>query len=154
LLLVLVVPDCITEIREFLGGNSSSYLGFSFQQMHEGLCICFRLILQAQSFVLFWSWYSSCFEVKCGFPTFPKRCSHISMGVLILLINRDCHENYFPTGVLLFKSIRSFRYLQDQFSVFLNGVRFNRPKLPLFFPPSHPFSSRSQRSQIKYPFYS
>jgi hypothetical protein len=63
---------------------------------------------------------------------FPKRCSHIFMGVLILLDHRDCHFNSFPTGVLLFKLILSFQYLLDQFSVLRNRVCFIRPKLPLF----------------------
>ena len=49
------------------------------------ICL-FRLILQAKYFVLFYLWYSSCFEVKCWIHTFPKRCSHIAMWILILLI--------------------------------------------------------------------
>ena len=49
------------------------------------ICL-FRLILQAKSFVLFYLWYSSCFEVKCWIHTFPKRCSHIAMWIPILLI--------------------------------------------------------------------
>ena len=65
---------------------------------------------------LFWFWYSSCFDVKCWFHTFPNRCSHISMGVLILLDHRDFHVNSFSTG-----------------------VHFVRLKLSLFSPPSHPF---------------
>ena len=46
----------------------------------------FRLILQANPLFCFYLWYSSCFDVKCWFHTFFKWCSHISMGVLILLI--------------------------------------------------------------------
>ena len=46
----------------------------------------FWLISASQSFVLFYLWYSSCFEVKCWIHTFPKRCSHIAMWILILLI--------------------------------------------------------------------
>ena len=58
----------------------------------------FRLILQAKSFVLFYLWYSSCFEVKCWIHTFHKRCSHIAMWILILLDHRGRHVNSFPTG--------------------------------------------------------
>ena len=102
--------------------------------------VCFWLILQAKFFVLFYLWYSSWIH------TFHKRCSHISMVVLILLDHWGCHVNSFPTGVPLFKWIRSFQHSQDQFSVLCNGVCFFRPKLSLFSPPSHPFSSRTQIS--------
>ena len=101
----------------------------------------------SQYFVCFELWYSSYFEVKCWIHTFPKRCSHIAMWILILLDHRGRHVNSFPTGVLLFKWIRSFQHSSDQFSVLCNGVCFIRPKLSLFFfPPSHPFSSRTQIS--------
>ena len=78
-LLISPTPNCTTrEFREFIGGNSSSYLGLSFQQMHEGLCICFWLILQANPVFWFELWYSSCFEVKCWSITFVN-------GVLMFL---------------------------------------------------------------------
>ena len=54
-------------------------------------------------FVSFWFWYSSCFDVKCWFHTFPKRLSHISMRVLVLLDHRDFHLNPFQPVCLLFK---------------------------------------------------
>ena len=95
----------------------------------------FRLILQAKSFVLFYLWYSSCFEVKCWIHTFPKWCSHISMGVLILLIIEIVMSILFQTGVLLFKWIRSFSTFARSTLSFLTGVCFIHPKLPLFFPP-------------------
>ena len=57
-----------------------------------------------------------------------------------------CHLNFFPTCVLLFKWVRSFQHSQDQPSVFPNVGRLIRPKLSLFSPPSHPFSSRTQIS--------
>ena len=97
--------------------------------------VCFRLIPQAKSFILFYLWYSSCFEVKCWFHTFPKWYSHISMGILILLDHRGCHVNSFPTGVLLFKWIRSFSPSARSFLSFLNGVCFICPKLSLFSRP-------------------
>ena len=50
----------------------------------------------------------------------------------------------FLTGVLLFKWIRSLQHPQDQVSVLLNGVCFIRPQVAFVFPPSHPFSSRTQ----------
>ena len=62
----------------------------------------------SQSFVLFYLWYSSCFEVKCWIHIFPKRCTHISMGVVILLDHRDCHVNLFKPVCFLLKRIRSF----------------------------------------------
>ena len=98
----------------------------------------FRLILQAKSFVLFYLWYSSCFNVKCWFYTFPKWCSHISMGVLILLFieivmsilsNRCASLQVDPIISTFVRSILSF----------LNGVCFIRPQVAFVFPPSHPF---------------
>ena len=56
-------------------------------------------LLHIYPLFLFWFWYSSCFDVKCWFHTFPNRCSHISMGVLVLLDHRDFHVNPFSTGV-------------------------------------------------------
>ena len=99
----------------------------------------FRLILQAKSFVLFYLWYSSCFEVKCWIHTFPKRCSHIAMLILILLDHRGRHVNSFSTSVLLFKWFRSFSTSARSTLSFLTGVCFIHPKLSLFFLPSHPF---------------
>ena len=86
-------------------------------------------------------WYSSCFDVKCWIHTFPKRCSHISTRILILLDHRGCHVNSFPTGVLLFKWIPSFSPSARSILSFLNGVCLIHPKLSLFFGTSHPFSS-------------
>ena len=73
-------------------------------------------------------------------------------GVLILLC--ECNPSRssrlscqsFSTGVFLFKWIRSFQHPQDHLSVLLNGVTFIRSKLTLFFPPTHPFSSRTRIS--------
>ena len=59
-----------------------------------GSIIClFQLILQANPLFCFQLWYSSCYEVKSWFHTFPKWCSHTPMRILILLDNRDCHAN-------------------------------------------------------------
>ena len=112
----------------------------------------FRLILQAKSFVLFYLWYSSCFEVKCWIHTFPKRCSHIAIWILILLDHRGCHVNSFPTGAFLFKWIRSFSTSARSTLSFLKGVCFIRPKLSLFFPPSHPYFFKDSDFWIKYHF--
>ena len=106
----------------------------------------FRLILQAKSFVLFHLWYSSCFEVKCWIHTFPKRCSHIAMWILILFDHWGYHVNSFRTGVFLFKWIRSLQHPQDHLLGFPTLFVSSVLKLPLFFPPTHPFSSRSQIS--------
>ena len=111
--------------------------------------VCSVLFCKPNPLFCFVLWYSSCFEVKCWIHTFPKWCSHISMGVLILLDHWSCHVNSFPTSVLLSRLILSFYFhSRDQFPVLCNGVCFFRPKLSLFFLPSHPFSSRTL---ISYP---
>ena len=98
-----------------------------------GSIIClFPAYSASQSFVLFYLWYLSCFKVKCWIHTFPKRCSHIAMWILILLDHRGRHVNSSPTGVLLFKWIRSFQHLWDQFQVFSTVSVSSVPKLPLF----------------------
>ena len=75
----------------------------------------FRLILQANPLFCFELRYSSCFNVKCWFHTFPKWCSHTPMWISILHDNWDCHANSFSTGVFLFKWIRPFQHQWDQF---------------------------------------
>ena len=59
------------------------------------ICICSGLFLQANPLFCFKLWYSSCFNVKCWFHTFPKRCSHTLMWILILLDHLYCHVNSF-----------------------------------------------------------
>ena len=71
------------------------------------ICL-FQLILQANPLFCFELWYSSCFEVKCWFHTFPKWCSHTPMWILILLDHRDSHVNLFKPVCFLLKRIRSF----------------------------------------------
>ena len=62
-------------------------MGSTMKTSDEISIIClFRLILQANILFCFELWYSSCFEVKCGFHTFNKQCSHISTGVLSFLV--------------------------------------------------------------------
>ena len=96
-------------------------------------------------------WYSSCFDVKCWLHTFSKRCSHISMGVLILSIieivmsilsNRCASLQVDPIIPIFARSILSF----------LNCVCFIRPKLPLFS--HHPtLFFKDSDLLIKYTFY-
>ena len=111
--------------------------------------ICFfRLIMQAKSFVLFYLWYSSCFEVKCWFHTFSKWCSHIPMWILILLDHRVCLVNPFfnrcvSPQVDPFTSTfaRSF-ITSSQWCCFIRlQVAFVFPTLPPFY-----FSSRTKIS--------
>ena len=116
------------------------------------ICL-FRLILQAKSFVLLYLWYLSCFEVKCWIHTFPKRCSHIAMWILIFLDHRGRHVNSFSTGVLLIKWIRSFSTSARSILSFLNGVCFIYPQVAFVFPPSHPFFFKDSDFLIGYPFY-
>ena len=105
----------------------------------------FQIILRANPLFCFKLWYSSCFEVKCGFHTFPKWCSHFPMWILILLDNRDCHLNSIPNrrvsfqvhliiptfarSVLSFSQWCSFHPTQVAFvfhppTLFLQGLRF------------------------------
>ena len=97
--------------------------------------VCSGLFCKPNLLFCFELWYSSCYNVECSFHTFPKWCSHISMGVLILLDHWDCHVNSFPTGVLLFMWIRSFSTSARSILSFLNGVCFIHSKLPLFSRP-------------------
>ena len=83
---------------------------------------------------LFWFWYSSCFDVKCWFHTFPNRCSHISMGVLILLDHRDLHVNPFQPVCLLFKLFHTDAVEKsDDLSVSFIPSCLCFPHLPPFF---------------------
>ena len=77
----------------------------SFRQMHDmglGKSLSYVFVLaysasQILCFVLF-----VVFELlrsQVLNPYFPKWCSHISMGVLILSDYRDVHANSFPTGM-------------------------------------------------------
>ena len=126
------------------GAVHSSPCGPHHENFGRNLYHMFVLAYSAsQSFVLFYLWYSSCFEVKCWIHTFPKHCSHTAMWILILLDHRDRHVNSFPTGALLFEMIPSFSHSARSFPSFLNGVCFVHPKLSLFFPTLPPFSSRT-----------
>ena len=93
----------------------------SFRQMHDtGLG-------KSLSYVFVPAYSASqilCFVLSCG--TRVASMSNIESipflnGVLILLWSsnpfdhRDRHVNSFSTGVLLFKWIRSFQHLRDQF---------------------------------------
>ena len=102
------------------------------------ICL-FRLILQAKSFVLFYLWYSSCFEVKCWIHTFPKRCSHIAMWILILLIIEFVMSTLFQPVCFSKSGSNHFSTSARSTLSFLTGVCFVHPKLSLFSPPSHPF---------------
>ena len=112
----------------------------------------FRLILQAKSFVLFYLWYSSCFEVKCWIHTFHKCCSHIATWILILLDHWGRHVNSFQTGALLFEMIPSFPPSARSILSFLKGVCFVHPKLSLFSHPPTLFLQGLLYILIKYPF--
>ena len=114
------------------------------------ICL-FQLILRAKSLVLFYLWYSSCFEVKCGFHTFPKWCYHISMGVLILLDHRDCHVNSFQP-VCFFSSGSDHFNIRKITSQFSQRCLFHPSQVVFVFPPSHPFFFKDSFILIKYPF--
>ena len=93
----------------------------------------------SQSFVLFYLWYSSCFDVKCWIHTFPKRCSHIAMWILILLDHRGRHVNSFPKLCASLQVDPIISTFVRSILSFLNGIRFIRPQVAFVFPPSHPF---------------
>ena len=128
----------------------------SFQQTHDtiwGLSyVCFRLILQANPLFCFGLWYSSCFEVKCGFHTFSERCSHISMGILILHDNRDCHVNPFQPACLSSSG-------SDHFNIHkINSKLFSTVSIPptpscLCFPSLPPLFFKDSDFLTKFPFY-
>ena len=100
----------------------------------------------SQSFVLFWLWYSSCFEVKCWFHPFPKWCSHTPMRILILLDNRDCYANLVQPVCFSSSGSDHFNIRKINYKFFSTVFVSSVSKLPLFFPPTHPFSSRTQIS--------
>ena len=84
-------------------------------------------------------WYSSCFEVKCGFRTFSKWCSHIPMWILILLDHRDCHLNSISNRCVSLRDdpiILPIRKINSKFS---QRCLFHMPQVAFVFPPSHPF---------------
>ena len=60
----------------------------------------------------------------------------------------------FQPACFSFSGSDHFQHPQDQFYVFLNGVHFIRPKLPLFFPALPPFFFKDSDFSIMYPFIS
>ena len=112
----------------------------------------FRLILQAKSFVLFYLWYSSCFEVKCWFHTFPKWCSHTPMWIAILLDHRDCLVN--PFQPVCFSSSGSDHFnIRKINSKFFSTVFVSSVPSCLCFPALPPFFFKDSDFLIGYPFY-
>ena len=96
------------------------------------ICL-FWLILQANPLFCFELWYSSCFEVKCWFHTFPKRCSHISMWILILLDHRDCLANPFQPACFSSSGSDHFNISKTSYHFFSTVFVSSVSKLPLFF---------------------
>ena len=113
----------------------------TWYNMGSFICL-FPLILLVNPLFCFELWYSSCFEVKCWFHTFPKRCSHIPMWILILHDNRDCHVNPFQPACFSSSGSDHFNICKIQSQLFVNGVCFIRSKLPLFSSPPTLVSSR------------
>ena len=109
------------------------------------ICL-FRLMLQANPLFYFELWYSSCFEVKCWFHTFPKWCYHTPMWLPILHDNWYCHVNPFQPGCFSSSGSNPCRHPQDHFSVSPTLFSSSVPKLPLFSLPPTPFSSRTRMS--------
>ena len=86
-------------------------------------CFCFGL------------WYSSCFKVKCWFHTFPKRCYHIPMWILILLDHRDRHVNSFQPACFSSSGSEHFNIRKIKYQFFSTLFVSSVSKLSLF---SHP----------------
>ena len=105
-------------------------------------------LLHIYPLFLFWFWYSSCFDVKCWFHTFLNRCSHISMGVLILLHHRDGHVYPFQPVCPLVKLFHT--------DAIEKSVDLSVSFIPSchVFPTLPPFSLWSQQFSNEYPFYS
>ena len=110
------------------------------------ICL-FRPILQANPLFCFELWYSSCFNVKCWFHTFPKWCSHISMWILILHDNRDCHVRPFQPMCLSSSGSDHFNICKIKYQL-SQRRSFHPPPSCLSFshPPSLCFSPRIQIS--------
>ena len=82
-------------------------------------------------------------------PYLPNRCSHISMGVLILLDHQDFHVNPFQPVCLLFKLFHTYAVQKsDDLSVSFipSCLCFPHPPTLLLL--------GARNSQMKYPFYS
>ena len=101
--------------------------------------------------VLFLLWYSSCFEVKCWFHTFPKWCSHISMWILILHDNRDCHVNSFQPACLSSSGSIHFNIHKIN-SKSSQRYLFHPSQVVFVFPVLPPFFFKDSDFLIKYPF--
>ena len=96
-----------------------------------------------------------CFILSCGIRVasmssvdsipYSKWCSHIPMGILILLDHRVCHPNsfqptcYFSSGSIILTFARSI--LSS-----LQRCLLHPSQIVFVFLPSHPFSSRTQIS--------
>ena len=129
-------------------------VGPSTKISNEISIIClFRLILQANPLFCFELWYSSSFNVKClilylpqmvfsysNANTNPSRSSSLSCQSFSLMCFSSSGSDHF--------NISKIKY---QF--FSTLVVFIHPKLPLFFPPSHPCFFKDPDFLFKYPFY-
>ena len=115
------------------------------------ICL-FRLILQAKSFVLFYLWYSSCFNVKCWFHTFQVVFSYFYGSTNpSWSLRLSCQ---FFSKPACFSSSGSHHFFPSARSIlsFLNGIHSICPKLPLFIPALPPFFFKDSDFLIKYPF--
>ena len=96
-----------------------------------------------------------CFVLSCGIRVasksnvdsipVPKRCSHTSMWILILLVHRDCHVNSFQPVCFSSSGSDHFNICKIN-SKFSHRCLFHPSQVAFLFPPSHPFSSRTQIS--------
>ena len=97
-----------------------------------------------------------CFVSSCGirvasmssvdFIPFPKWFSHIPMWILILRDHRVCHLNSFSNRCVSLRDdpiILPIRKINSKFS---QRCLFRSSQVAFVFPPSHPFSSRTQIS--------
>ena len=101
--------------------------------------VCSGLFRKPNPLFCFVLWYSSCFEVKCWIHTFPKRCSHMAVWILILLDHRGCHDNSFQPTCFSSSGSDLFQHPQDQLKVFSTLFVSSVPKLSLCFAALPPF---------------
>ena len=112
-------PDCITKkFREFIGGNSSSYQGLSFQQTHDTI----------------WDLSYVCSGLFCK----PILCFVLSCGIRVASMSSVDPYRHASLQVDPIISTSARSNLSFSSTLFVSSIS----KLPLFFPPTHPFSSR------------
>ena len=95
-----------------------------------------------------------CFVLFCGIRVasmtsvdsipYSRWCSHISMGILILLDHRDCHLNSISNRCVSLRDDPIILPIQKINYKFSQRCLFHLRQVAFVFPPSDPFFSRTQ----------